>query len=283
MSESGMAGRGGSSVFGKVILVGAGVVIGAWALPQLGGLSGVGTAVERLYRDLLGGRYSPVACEQDAVGCLRNGERQLQATLGGIDEAIAQIRPAAERAGELIREQERRHAENDLLLREGRTMAQRIADPAQAIRFVGATYPNRDALLRQLQVLWSEREAIERFLGQARQQQAALRTRHDELLVSRGEVRSALSMMPAQIELARANGVLAQVGATLQGIDATVAIGERQVAGVDALMRTTQELVQAQQRVPAVAALPGGAPPLPAPASRAAFDTFMGNAGARGG
>jgi hypothetical protein len=281
MSEAELASRGGSSVLGKLVLVGVGVAIGALALPQLGGLSGVSTAVERLYRDLLGGLYSPAACEQDAVGCLRHGERQLQDTLRRIDEAIAQIRPASERAAELIREQERRHAENDLLLREGRTMVQRALDPSAPIRFVGATYPNREALLRQLQVLWSEREAMERFLVQARQQQAALRARHDELLVSRGEVRSALAMIPAQIELARANGVLARVGATLQGIDAAVAAGERHMVGLDTLMRTTQELVQTQQRQ-AVPVLPGGAAPLPAPASRAAFDAFMGNAG-RGG
>lgn len=257
-------------LLGGVSLVVLGALAGPSLMAQLGGVQGIRSGVESLFRDM-SGNWTPEAWAADQVGSLRFQQARLGQTLGTIDNAIAKLRPASEGMNEAIRQQELRLAQSQLLLRAGRALVQRAIEPAAPIRFVGETYPDREALTRQLRVLFAEREGIERFLAAARDQQQAVRARHDELLVSCGEVRAALSTLPAQIELARAGRVLGDVAVAMRGIGTTIALAERRTTGLDALMRTTEELMRDSERqVPvAPATLAGTAPASPA------FEAFL--------
>jgi hypothetical protein len=257
------------SLLGAVSLLALGAIAGPPLVAQLGGVQGIRSGVESLFRNVTQ-NWTPEACSADQVGCLRFQQARLGQTLGAIDSAIAQLRPASEAMHEAIRQQEMRLAQNELLLREGRALVQRSIEPSAPIRFVGETYPDRDALTRQLRVLFAEGEQIGRFLAAAREQQQAVRARHDEVLVSRGEVRAALSTLPAQIELARAGQVLGDVAIAMRGISTTVALAERRTTGLDALMRTTEELMRDGQRAPAAPASLAIAP-----SSSGAFEAFL--------
>lgn len=182
-----------------------------------------------------------------------------------IETALGQIRPATDGVREIIHAQETKAAQADLFLAEGRRLLQAATDPKAPLAFIGATYPDAEALTRQLRVIFGERQQLQSFLAGARTQVQALRDREEQLLVARGSVKAQLAMIPAQIELARATGLLGQFEGTLRGIDAAVSGGEAHVVGLDALMRTTDELMHAQT----------AAAPAQGAGDDAAFDTFI--------
>jgi len=250
----------------KMTLVLAGGLLAlaaVWAGPE--GVAGATASAERWWRGAAG-EWTSEACDRDPVGCLKAAEGKLVSTQGGIETALDTLRPAGERLTILIRDQEQRLASNQLLLKEARSVVQHAQD-GKPLRFVGVDYPDKDALMRNARLLFLEGQGIERFLDKARAQEVAIRGRHDALLSARGEVRAALAMVPAQIELARANGVLAQAGVTVKGIDATVEVGRQRADGVEALTRTTDELLHDRNREQ-----PSGGEPK---ADTSAFDAFM--------
>jgi hypothetical protein len=240
---------GGIGFFGSMVLIGLGVVAGAWFMPNLGAVAGF--AQDLLRRTSISSPPSrSAACEQTTFACLQVRQRDLMGAENRVEDAIAQLRPASEALAELIRNHETRHAQNEILLAEGRSTLNRVEDPAMPIRFVGTNYPNRDTLLRQMQVLWREREAMEQILVTAKAQREAIQRRYDALLVARSDVRSAASMLPAQLELARANDAMALVAGTLGAIDGAMQGIEAPARGLESLIRTTDELVRAGRTRP---------------------------------
>jgi hypothetical protein len=235
---------GGIGFFGSMVLMAIGMVAGAWLMPSFGSVADF--AQELLRRTSMAAPSSRgPACDQATFACLQVRQRDLTAAENRVEEAIAQLRPASEAVAELIRTHETRHAQNEVFLAEGRNILNRVDDPAIPVRFVGTSYPNRDMLLRQLHVLWREREATEQILVTAKAQREAIQRRYDALLVARSEVRSAASMLPAQLELARANDAMVLVTGTLGAIDTAMQGIEAPARGVESLIRTTDELVRA--------------------------------------
>lgn len=241
-------GRSLRSLVLTMVLAGAGVAGVSVALPALSGIEGVRSTIEGTWRSLMG-NWTASACAADPVGCIAHQQTRLTGVLSRQEEAIRALRTAGETVAAAMAREEQRFGQNDLLLREGRTLVNAALGDGP-VRFVGETYPDRAALTRQLQVLFAERQNLERVLTSMRSQAQAIRERHDELLVLRGEVRAALATLPAQIELARAGRVLAGISGAMQALTATATAAERRVGSLDALMRTTDELLR--DRGPAV-------------------------------
>ena len=262
-------GRGG--LLGKLLLAGvvAGTIQGTASLmgqPVSVMLADGVSVAGKWVRGITIG-YDEASCKRDPVGCLQFQQDRLIGVSQRIDSALGQLQPAAESIRETIRGEEARTGSATLYLEEGRRLLQAATDPNAPLTFIGQRYPDSAALSRQLRVIWSERDRATRFLTGAHGQLGALRARQEDLLVSRGEVRVQLAMIPAQIELARAAGVVGDVDSTLRGIDTAVSGSERRVQGADALMRTIDELSVAQSHPP-------GTGPA-APPSDPAFDMFM--------
>lgn len=243
-----------------------GLLLGAASLAGQPAVELVRDAVSGTYGWLRGATvgYDAAACRTDPVPCLRAEGGKLEVTHQRIETALGQIRPAQESVQGIIRTQETKAAQADLFLAEGRRLLQAATDPKAPIAFIGATYPDSEALTRQLRVIYGERQQLQSFLTSAHTQVQALRDREEQLLVARGSVKAQLAMIPAQIELARTTGLLSQFEGTLRGIDAAVSGGEQHVAGLDSLMRTTDELMHSQATAPAKGN-----------ADDAAFDAFI--------
>lgn len=219
-------------------------VSGYSAMPMTFKEPGSLSVIRALALDLTGG-WNEAACSDMPLACMRARARSLETAQGSIEEAATALRAQGERMADLVHEREVTLAQNDLLLREGRAIVQRMAaNPQTPVSFVGQTYPNREALVRQLQLLFGEKNGMEKVLGQARAQQEAIRSRIDELALSRGQVRAALTMVPTQIELIKAGAVIADVAAAFRAIDETLQTSSKGVTGIDRLLRTTEELMQ---------------------------------------
>jgi len=250
-SERTLIVRSGSGIgfFGSIVLVGIGVAAGAWFMPNLSAITGLAQNLLQ-WSSLSAPPSRSAACEQTTFACLNARQRDLLAAENRVEDAISQLRPASEAVAELVRNHETRHAQNEILLAEGRSTLERVENSAMPIRFVGTIYPNRETLMRQMQVLWREREAMEQILVTAKAQREAIQRRYDALLVARNDVRSAASMLPAQLELARANDAMALVAGTLGAIDGAMQSIEAPARGVESLIRTTDELVRAGRARP---------------------------------
>jgi phage shock protein A len=234
---------GGIGFFGSMVLIGMGIAAGAWFMPNLGSITNF---AQDLFRptSVSAPTFRSTACEQTTFACLQARQRELLDADKRVEDAIAQLRPASEAVADLIRIHETRYAQNEILLIEGRSTLHRVDDPTMPVRFIGTIYPNREMLLRQMQVLWGERETMEQILSTAKTQREAIQRRYDALLVARSEVRSAASMLPAQLELARANDAMVLVTGTLSAIDGAMHSIEAPSRGLESLIRTTDELVR---------------------------------------
>jgi prefoldin subunit 5 len=236
-----MAANGsGIGFWGAISFFATGVLVGAAALPNV---AGVADLLDGLFqRTSVAGTARP--CAEATLACLQAKHRELGRADARIEDSIQQLRPAAEQVTDLVRRQRERLAHNELLLNEGRAALLRADDPSRPIRFVGTDYPNRDALVRQLQLLWDEREAMAAVVRNATGQIAAMQRRHDELLVSRSEVRTAISMLPAQLELARATSTAAEISSSLAEIERVMGRTEHTARRAGNWMRTTEELLR---------------------------------------
>ncbi|WP_372399793.1 hypothetical protein ABMY26_33565 [Azospirillum sp. HJ39] len=246
VAVAGVALSGALLRFAKPALVAAAAVLGMAAVFPAGGAGGVVGTVGSWVRDATGG-WTEDACRASPEPCLKARAASLEKAKGAIGTAVEAVRGQTERVAAIISERQVVVAQNDLLLKEGRNLVQQATDPAKPIPFVGRTYPNKEALLTQLNLLFRERESLTAVLGQARSQHENLRKRLDELLISRGEVTSALAIIPAKLVLVSANGVLADVSGAISSIDDTLLSSERQVNDLKTLMGTTEDLMRSSQ------------------------------------
>ncbi|NYZ17894.1 hypothetical protein HL658_35585 [Azospirillum sp. RWY-5-1] len=242
VAVAGVALSGALLRFAKPALVAAAAVLGMAVVFPAGGAGGVVGTVGAWLRDATGG-WTEDACRASPEPCLKARAASLEKAQTAIETAVDAVRGQTERVAAIISERQVVVGQNDLLLKEGRNLVQQATDPAKPIPFVGRTYP-KDALVTQLTLLFRERESLTAVLGQARSQHENLRKRLDELLISRGEVKSALALIPAQIEIVRANGVLADVSGAISSIDGTLLSSERQVQSLTSLMGSTEDLMR---------------------------------------
>jgi hypothetical protein len=222
----------------------AGVVL--FASVASSGSGGISGTLTGWYRDATGG-WTEQACSEQPVACLQARQTKLQQAQGVIEVGVNTVRGQVDRVAAMIRERENVLGQNELLLKEGKRLLQLPADPSLPVQFVGRSYPNRETLTTQVSLLFNEHESLQKLVTQARSQHDALRSRLDDLLISRGEVRSALTLMPARIELARANGVIGELKDTFASIDGVLSGTEKQMATLGASVATTEELMKSAQ------------------------------------
>lgn len=232
------------SIFRSAVLAGTAIVAGA-ALYPAGSSSSVGETLETWYRNATGS-WTEAACRDLPEACLRARASRLQNAQAGLDEAINSMRNQSQRIATLLQEREEVLESNRLMLLDGRRLLQAAAEnPAAPITFMARVYRDEAELRTQVELLFRERASLTAVVSQARSQDQALRQGLEDLMVSRGEIRAALSMLPAQLEIIRANGILSELSLAVSSIDLSL---NRQLEGVQSMLATTEDLMRISSR-----------------------------------
>ncbi|MCY1315069.1 hypothetical protein D9M68_250430 [compost metagenome] len=216
---------GGYSVLGSV---------SPEAAARIGGL---------VYDQILG--WDEAACEANALGCLTSRYSALQKLEKQVDHSVRTMRAQADRITALVDEQQLMVAKNASFLDVGKGLYKaNSTQPDAPIEFAGKTYPNGNSFKQQLALLFQEKVGLEANLKDAVALKKKLQDRLENLMVQSGHITLAKRMIPAQIELVRANIVLSDFGQNVDVINNVIKGSEAGLAEADQVLRTTKDLMQ---------------------------------------
>ncbi len=249
---------------GIAVTVGAGYGALKVAAPQ------AAAKMESLVRDYALG-WDDDACAGNPMGCLNARYDKLQLLEREVGVSTRAIRSEHARVAGLVGEQEELVAKNGMFLSEGKSLLRKLEADTGAgltgadgpVQFAGRTYPNRATFKAQLQLLFEEKAALETSLSSAHELRNQLQARLDTLMVQAGQITLAKRIVPAQLQLIRANRTLGEFSTNLDMIDGVIRGSE---AGLDQsrqLISTTKDLMTPLSET--------GAPG----ASREAFEAFL--------
>lgn len=194
-----------------------------------------------LHNNLLG--WDQEACESNPQGCLTNRYLVLQGLERQVDTSIRAIRGQKERVNTLVRDQEDLSTRNEAFLNQGKALYKlHSAEQNQPVSFAGKTYPNSAALKQQLSLLYAEKMGISKNAQNAVVLEKKLSVKLDSLMVQAGDITLAKRMIPAQLELVRANNALSDFGENIDMINGVISGSESGIAETDQLIRTTRDL-----------------------------------------
>lgn len=234
-------------VTGVVVTAGAGYGALKVAAPAVAG------QMESLVRDYMLG-WDGNACAGNPTGCLNSRYEHLKQLESEVGTSTRAIRSELERVTSLVSEQEELVAKNAMFLSEGKSQIRKLeADTADGqapadgpVKFAGRIYPNRSTFKAQLKLLFEEKAALETSLASARELRGKLQTRLDTLMVQAGQISLAKRIVPAQLQLVRANEALGEFNTNIDMIDGVIRGSE---AGLDQsrqLISTTKDLMMPQ-------------------------------------
>jgi phage shock protein A len=233
---------------------------------------GTASEIESLVRDYVLG-WSEDACESNPNGCLNARYDRLGELEKEVQTSTRAIRSEHARLVELVAEQEELVAKNGMFLNEGKVQLRKLEADALSglapsdgpVQFAGRTYPNRATFKAQLQLLFEEKATLEPSLASARELRDKLQARLDTLMVQAGQISLAKRIVPAQLQLIRANQTLGEFNTNIDMIDGVIRGSEAGLNETKQLISTTKDLMNT------------GTPEGRAKESDAAFEEFLKN------
>lgn len=191
------------------------------------------------------------ACETNPLGCLNNRFKSLQDLEKQVQLSIDAVHGQLERIHGLVSEQQDLWSRNENFLIEGRSLyRQRETGGSGPIRFAGKEYPTLDTFKQQLALLFREKTALHESLAKAEGLETKLQERLDSLMVQAGDITLAKRMVPAQIELVKANQTLSQFSSNIETINGVIKGSEEGIADTEQLIRTTKDLMAPEASTP---------------------------------
>lgn len=228
---------------GAILTASAGYAALTVAAPDVAG------KIESVARDFALG-WSADACQSNPTGCLSNRFEHLSTLEREFEASTNAIHSEIDRVTRLVSDQEELVGKNAMFLDQGRSLyRERIGQSGQPgaadgpITFAGRSYPNTATFKSQLQLLFEEKVALEASLSSAKELRNQLQARLEAIMVQSGQITLAKRMIPAQLELVRANKTLGEFSMNVTLIDGIIRGSE---AGLDQsrqLIRTTQDLM----------------------------------------
>ena len=194
--------------------------------------------------------WNDASCQQNPLGCLSSRYRTLQILEKKFDGSAATVREQKDRIEALIEEQQLTVAKNSAFLNEGKNLLKdSIVQSQPTIDFAGKTYPDSSTFKHQLSLLYKEKKGLQRNLENSIKLQKQLQEQLDSVMVQSGDITLAKRMIPAQIELVRANMTLSDFSENLQTINGVIKGSETGLTETDNLIRTTKDLMELSTQV----------------------------------
>lgn len=241
----------------------AAIMAGGYAVLQKTAPDAAAKISGLMYEHVLG--WSQDACETNPASCLQNRFETLQGIEKQVEQSIRTIREQKERISTLVDEQQMMVARNSSFLSEGKGLFKaNELNPGNSIEFAGKTYPNSASFKQQLALLFQEKTGLEASLKDAMALKQKLSDKLDSLMVQSGNITLAKRLIPAQIELVKANSTLANFGDNVDMINGVISGSEAGLKETEQLMRTTKDLM-----------VPTDVNPARANVSDKAFEDFM--------
>jgi len=206
--------------------------------------------IESFVRDIGGFSWTADSCEANPEACLTSRFEDLSRLEKDVTTSTGAIRVQVDEIDRLVQEQEELVAKNTIFLEQGRalyktretTLAPVGTEPG-GIEFAGRTYPDLPSFKAQLHLLFQEKSVLETSLASARDLRAKLRSRLDALMVQAGQITLAKRVIPAQLQLVRANQTLDAFSENLTMIDGVIKGSVDGLSQSDQLIRTTRDLM----------------------------------------
>jgi hypothetical protein len=184
------------------------------------------------------------ACRTNAIGCLNSRYDKLSELERSVEQSVGQIRGELGRVTAMVADQEMVAGKNAAFLDQGRAIYRERQDtPDQSITFANRTYPNLEVFGSQLELLFQEKLTLEGNLASARELQGKLKERLNALMVQFGQISLAKKMVPAQLQLIKANKTLADFGTNVTMIDGLIRGSEAGLGETEQLIRTTRDMI----------------------------------------
>ncbi len=187
--------------------------------------------------------WSESACAADPLSCLASRYETLRDLERSLDVSVRSLRLELGRVMAMIEDQQMLVEKNAALLNQGRDLYRSKADDGP-IAFAGREYPNKTSLKAQLELLLREKSGLEGSVREARELQGKLKERLDDLLAQGAEVSLAKQMVPAKMELLKANQALAGFKINVAAIDDVIRMSEGGLADSQTLIRTTRQILE---------------------------------------
>jgi hypothetical protein len=227
--------------------------------------------IEAIARDY-GLGWTETACTSNPSGCLNNRFENLVMLEREVAHSTDAMRAELDRTTRLVTDQEELVAKNTMFLDQGRALYRdRQREMAQLggvdgpVTFAGRDYPNLATFKAQLQLLFEEKAALQQSVSSARELRRQLQASLDKMMVEAGQIALAKRVIPAQLQLIRANKALGEFSANVGMIDNVIRGSEAGLTQSEQLIRTTRDMM-----TPATSEANGGA-------SQEAFDSFLKN------
>lgn len=207
--------------------------------------------IENFVRDRALG-WDEGACLSNPEGCLNGRYEKLTQLELSVGQSTKAIRDQYNNVNSLVADQELLVGKNTAFLEQGRAAyREHVGASEPEISFAGKVYPNAEVFRSQLELLFQEKAALELSLGSARDLRTKLKERLDALMIQSGQISLAKRMVPAQLQLVKANRTLSDFGANVAMIDGIIRGSEAGVGQTEQLIRTTRDLMSPAKSSPA--------------------------------
>jgi prefoldin subunit 5 len=205
--------------------------------------------------------WSAESCAANALGCLETKYDTLSASEVSAGVSITQLRSALEQTKALAEEKGLELQKNQAFLEKGKVIIKSSElTNSNEIEFAGKTYPDLATFRSQIQLIFEEKSVLEATYKSVLDLKNKLQADLDALIIHRGRISLAKQMIPAQIELVRANQTLSNFQVNLAMIDGVIKGSQGSIADSESLIRSTKELM-ATGDIPAAITTPASKSP----------------------
>lgn len=188
--------------------------------------------------------WSLESCAANALGCLDTKYETLSKSEMSAGVSITQLRSALEQTKALAEEKDLELQKNQAFLEKGKVIIKSSElTNSNEIEFAGKTYPDLATFRSQIQLIFEEKSVLETTYKSVLDLKVKLQADLDALIIHRGRISLAKQMIPAQIELVRANQTLTDFQGNLAMIDGIIKGSQGSIAESEGLIRSTKELM----------------------------------------
>lgn len=191
--------------------------------------------------------WNDEACTDNPLPCLKDRFGKLKGLEVAVEQSIVATRSQKDSLSAIVIEQEETFARNQAFLNEGKAIFKQNAGKGVPVNFAGRTYPTENSFKQQLGLLFQEKSALAKSLESTKAFETKLQAKLEGLMVQSANITLAKRMIPAQIELVRANTTLADFGENLEMINGIIKGSEIGLRETDQLIRTTKDLMHPKE------------------------------------